>query len=188
MQKNTRNFHIRKKGVFLREMRHLGNNRFAKTVLLLCVLMQAVALMPHHHHGDPTAVCLNYSHINGANPCRNVCTGTGSHNTQPYASCASHSLTVAQPQPREEGLEEAVAAHSPECGCLSCAEVCRTFVVNHLTEVALQASATLPVPNPISGFSSRPRYRAAPPTLCVETPARRHDRNRSSTRAADGPT
>ena len=102
MQKNTRNFHIRKKGVFLREMRHLGNNRFAKTVLLLCVLMQAVALMPHHHHGDPTAVCLNYSHINGANPCRNVCTGTGSHNTQPYASCASHSLTVAQPQPREE--------------------------------------------------------------------------------------
>ena len=80
-------------------MRHLGNNRFAKTVLLLCVLMQAVALMPHHHHGDPTAVCLNYSHINGANPCRNVCTGTGSHNTQPYASCASHSLTVAQPQP-----------------------------------------------------------------------------------------
>mgnify|MGYP006976537564 CR=1 FL=1 len=70
MQKNTRNFHIRKKGVFLREMRHLGNNRFAKTVLLLCVLMQAVALMPHHHHGDPTAVCLNYSHINGANPQR----------------------------------------------------------------------------------------------------------------------
>ncbi|MFR7708762.1 MAG: hypothetical protein ACLUZZ_06770 [Alistipes inops] len=70
----------------------MGNNRFAKTVLLLCVLMQAVALMPHHHHGDPTAVCLNYSHINGANPCRNVCTGTGSH-----ATYASHSLTVAQP-------------------------------------------------------------------------------------------
>lgn len=40
-------FPYSEKGVFLREMRHLGNNRFAKTVLLLCVLMQAVALMPH---------------------------------------------------------------------------------------------------------------------------------------------
>ena len=155
-------FPYSEKGVFLREMRHLGNNRFAKTVLLLCVLMQAVALMPHHHHGDLTAVCLNYSHINGANPCRNVCTGTGSH-TQPYASCASHSLTVAQPQPREEGLEEAVAAHSPECGCLSVrrsAELSSSIISRRSP---CRASATLPVPNPISGFSSRPRYRAAPP-------------------------
>ncbi len=37
-------------------------------------------------------------------------------------------------------------------------------------------------------FPHGPWYRAAPPTLRVETPARRHDRNRSSTRAADGPT
>ena len=183
MQKNTRNFHIRKKGVFLREMRHLGNNRFAKTVLLLCVLMQAVALMPHHHHGDPTAVCLNYSHINGANPCRNVCTGTGSHNTQPYASCASHNPSRARRDwkrrspPTRRNADASPVRRSAE---LSSSIISRRS--------PCRASATLPVPNPISGFSSRPRYRAAPPTLCVETPARRHDRNRSSTRAADGPT
>ena len=183
MQKNTRNFHIRKKGVFLREMRHLGNNRFAKTVLLLCVLMQAVALMPHHRpYVSITAI--STGPIRAAtsapapvrtirNPMRRVRRiASPSHNPSrarrdwKRRSPTTRRNADASPVRRSAELSSSIISRRSPC----------------------RASATLPVPNPISGFSSRPRYRAAPPTLCVETPARRHDRNRSSTRAADGPT
>ncbi len=129
-------------------MRRLGNSCFAKTVLLLCVLMQAVALIPHHHHATATAVCLNYAHLYKANPCGSICTGSNAHHTQPYASCLSHGITVAQPQQEEDGIEEPAADHAPDCGCAACTADFETFVTHNRTETAFHGYGRHSDPEP----------------------------------------
>lgn len=104
-------------------MGRLGNSFFAKTALLFCVLMQAVAVMPHHHHGDDLPVCLAYSHVYEADSCGSVCTGAHvPDHHRPYAACAAHSITVVQPDQRDECVVAAQSSpHQPDCGCVACA-------------------------------------------------------------------
>lgn len=81
--------------------------------------MQAVALMPHHHHGSSDSVCINYSHINFGSDCDDVCTGDHKHDAHPYTSCTSHNIVIVQPDSREERVEE-IAADLPDCSCGLC--------------------------------------------------------------------
>lgn len=94
-------------------------NRFFKAVLLVCVLMQAVALMPHHHHDDSDAVCLNYLHLS-PDSCQDVCSDNHEHADQPYSTCSSYNIVVAQPESRGNEVEE-IAVSLPDCGCGLCA-------------------------------------------------------------------
>lgn len=95
-----------------------------KYILLVCVLMQAVALMPHHHHGDSNAVCLNYIHLN-ADSCGDVCSDGHNHNNAdlPYSTCSSYNIVVAQPESRNNEVDEVLSVDLPDCGCGLCVSV-----------------------------------------------------------------
>jgi len=119
-------------------MRYLGNKGVTKLVLLLCVLMQAVALMPHHHHGDSAIACLGYGHRAESEACHTPCSNHTSHATVPFPSCLSHSITATQPEPRAEAAEEIATDHSPACGCPCCTESSFSFTLGVLLQVVLQ--------------------------------------------------
>lgn len=96
-----------------------GRNRFFKAVLLVCVIMQAVALMPHHHHADSETVCLNYTHVSHDGE-SDVCAKDHDHSkAHPYTSCNSYNIVVAQPEYRNDDMEE-VVSDLPDCGCGIC--------------------------------------------------------------------
>ena len=113
------------------------NSFWVRTVLLLCVLMQAVALMPHHHHGDAAAVCLNYFHMYDTGACGDVCTGADSHSSQPYVVCHLHGITVVQPQEREDVAAEWTVGHDHDCGCAACARDAAFAAMEHLASRAV---------------------------------------------------
>lgn len=118
-------------------MKILGNSFLTKAVLLLCVLMQAVALTPHHHHGNGGSVCLNYTHLYEADVCGDVCADTGEHNGQPYAVCQSHTMTVAQPQERDEVVVEVSEHHDHDCGCATCIGDAAEAAVEHMAAITI---------------------------------------------------
>lgn len=101
-------------------------NNFFKAILLICVLMQAVALMPHHHHVESNAVCLNYVHLTTGS-CNDVCSDSQNHEHAdlPYSTCSSYNIVVAQPENRNNDTEE-VSIDLPDCGCGLCVSAVET--------------------------------------------------------------
>lgn len=102
-------------------MKRLQNSLVAKLILLLCVAMQVVAVMPHHHHGESVHLCMDSEHVSLRDADGNSRDASHSHQGFPFAVCPSHSPVVAQPDPREEEVAQTVTDHLPDCGCVHCA-------------------------------------------------------------------
>lgn len=130
-------FLIRKNRLFLQNMRRLGNSNVIKIILLFCVAMQVVAVMPHHHHGENVHVCLDSAHAAGSEVHRDMCSVVHSNHGFPYTVCLSHGIVMAQPDVRDDSVEEAVTDHMPDCCCLHCTPQAAEFVSENLVETFL---------------------------------------------------
>lgn len=90
----------------------------AMALVLLCSLMQLVATMPHHHHGDSEVVCLNYLHLNHDH---HDCHSAGhDHSHQHSTICGTTTLELAEPElrtlkaPTESCIDLSVTIAEPE--------------------------------------------------------------------------
>ncbi len=100
-----------------------GRNIFVRAALLVCVLMQLAAMLPHHHHEGGEAVCVDYFCTGqgddcgecssfsscgscGAHDCGSASGhhdeghhGTGHHGSDHApALCSAHTIVIAQPE------------------------------------------------------------------------------------------
>lgn len=103
-------------------MRKVSGNKFIQVFLVLCVAMQVVALMPHHHHGDGEGACVNFFHVYGEPDagCGGGCQGDHEHEHPPYHACTAHQLVIAQPERQQsEAVEESITLPD-DCRCGYC--------------------------------------------------------------------
>lgn len=82
-----------------------------KIILTLCMVMQCVAVMPHHHHGQSNSACINPLHcINDGESCRtdSSCAHSEGHDhshDNPITTCSLHQFVNVQPQKEQNQVE-----------------------------------------------------------------------------------
>ncbi len=86
-------------------------------IVIFCTLMQLAATMPHHHHGENEAVCLNYTHLAHSH---HDCHTAGHDHSHDHASiCNNTPIELAEPElhtmraPVEECITLATPASAP---------------------------------------------------------------------------
>lgn len=91
-------------------MLKMKENILVRALLMLCILMQCVAIMPHHHHGSSEVACINPLHCtdpaegkecHGDAPCP---AHNHSHDA-PLTNCCFKQIVSAQPQREQEHIE-----------------------------------------------------------------------------------
>lgn len=94
---------------------------------MICVVMQVAAMMPHHHHADSEAPCINFLHLSPdhadavADNCCEGCSADGhDHDHSPFTSCNTHSLVITQPEREKIETEAAETTLPGECHCVLC--------------------------------------------------------------------
>ena len=133
-------------------MWNIGRNKLMQVFLLACVMMQVVALMPHHHHGDSDAVCLNYTHLSASTAgdcCGDVHLGDShDHSGTPFTACTTAgNLVIAQPEFRDNSATE-IVADLPDCGCGACVIDDTVFALEQITAGILSAYRLHPEAEP----------------------------------------
>lgn len=97
----------------------MGDNRFVKAMMLVCMVMQMLAFMPHHHHGVSHGACMDYTHLLSGNCLNDLC--DGSHTPSRHDALCPYSHMTADRQSREEVVPEFSGDHDHDrCGCGVC--------------------------------------------------------------------
>lgn len=89
-------------------------NLYVRIALLLCIFVQNVVSMPHHHHAEDKTLCINVFHVldkSNAADCNDghKCAGHQNHQS-PITTCvATHFVTL---QPERDQASVSVSASS----------------------------------------------------------------------------
>lgn len=128
-------------------MFRMNGSKIVRAALILCVLMQVVAMTPHHHHAGDESVCLNYFHLNDGvehDGCcdsasqahgHDGCCDDHGHDNDPFTTCNSHNLVITQPERErpETEVQVSVIIHPDNCFCGIC---------GNLTDIAISEAAS----------------------------------------------
>lgn len=125
----------------------MGNSIFAKLILLLCVSMQVVAVLPHHHHGESVHLCLDAGHAVVDEEPGGLSVAHLPH-SRSYAVCASHGIVMARPEFRDDAVREAVTDHFPGCCCPCCFSDVAAFISENRVEAFLNGYSRQSDPEP----------------------------------------
>ena len=108
------------KVIYLCSMWKMSDNRFVKAMMLVCVIMQMLAFMPHHHHGTGQEACMNYAHLVSGGCLNDLCDGSHAPRQHDVLCPYSH-MAVASQNEREEAVPEISDDHDHDCcGCGLC--------------------------------------------------------------------
>ena len=95
---------------------------FAKTIMLICIATQTIAMIPHHHHLNSMAFCINCTHICESASCDDSCHDTIPEDQDPLG-CSSKEMMLIVPETPAFKTEISCAdhhLHCLHCTCLPC--------------------------------------------------------------------
>lgn len=98
-------------------MKEIGKYRLSQLVVAVCVVMQIVAFMPHHHHGSHEA-CIDSGHLFSLVSCGGSCAGHAGEE-HPTATCDGIGAILSVPDHRE-GPPAAQDLVLRDCHCRHC--------------------------------------------------------------------
>lgn len=81
-------------------MLNIRKNIIVRAMVGVCIMMQIVAFMPHHHHSGSNVACINFTHLldHSDDLCEGHCDGDHEHAETPIAVCSSHHLVITEPE------------------------------------------------------------------------------------------
>ena len=103
-------------------MLRIKRNKLICTLLVFGVVMQVLAMMPHHHHTGSEAACINFLHLSHdhADSPADCCGDDHGHDSEPSTPCNTHTLVITQPGREKAGFEEVEISVPDDCHCASC--------------------------------------------------------------------
>lgn len=83
----------------------MNDSKMVRFLLLLCIFMQCVVSMPHHHHKDVEGACINITHVVGRHldscaegGCKSHAQRHDHNATSPITACTSKHFVTIQPE------------------------------------------------------------------------------------------
>lgn len=115
-------------------------------MLVVCVVMQMVALMPHHHHSGNPSPCVNAAHVwnLASDACGDRCEGGHDDHDHdhdsPVAACGSFRMVILQPERERTEVSAAEMALPTGATDIFCASGCLKCMAREVADIFREIS------------------------------------------------